>query len=112
MAVTGKGVLYSWGTSALGHGDMDERVLVPTAVAATLPAGARVGRTCGVAPGHTLGFCMGVHARLGAENCVYSSLSDDVLWRIAEAGRLPTGAYLHMGEGLLRLLAVRLRVAA
>ena len=46
MAVTGKGVLYSWGTSALGHGDMDERVLVPTAVPATLVPGARAGRTC------------------------------------------------------------------
>ena len=31
-------------------------------------------------------------------------------WRIAAARRGLSGAYAHMGEGLLRMVAVRLRV--
>ena len=83
MTVTAEGVLYSWGSGALGHGnpDMRERVMSPTAVAATLPPGAGVGRTCSVPPGHSLAFCMSTHARLGARSCAYTSASDDVLER-------------------------------
>ena len=57
-------------------------------------------------------MCMGAHARLCGETCVYTSAPNDVLERIAAAGRLLSGAYLHMGEGLLRLVAVCLRKAA
>ena len=111
MTVTAEGVLYSWGVGALGHDAMDERVLVPTAVAATLPPGARVGRTCVIPPGHILATCMGGHARLGAR-CIYQAMPHELFEHIAAAGRRVSGAYLHMGEGLLRLLAVRLRTAA
>jgi len=38
--------------------------------------------------------------------------SDDALWRIGAVSQGLSGAYAHMGEGLLRLLAVRLRTAA
>ena len=114
MAVTAEGVLYSWGSGALGHGhpNLQALVLVPTAVAATLPPGARVARTSAVPRGHILTFCMGALARLGGDGCAHASASDDVLGRIAAAGRGVSGAYAHMGEGLLRLLAVRLRAAA
>jgi len=60
MTVTARGVLYSWGSGALGRGTMDERVMVPVAVAATLPPGSRVGQTCEIPPEHSLSFCMGV----------------------------------------------------
>jgi len=58
-----------------------------------------------------MGFCMGVHARLGADAYTHAALHDDLVWRIARAARRLHGPYLHMGEGLLRMLAVRLRAA-
>lgn len=41
----------------------------------------------------------------------HAALHNDPLWRIARAARRLHGPYLHMGEGLLRMLAVRLRAA-
>jgi len=109
MAVTAEGLLYSWGARGLGHGGLG--VLVPTVIEATLPAGARAGRTCAIPRGHVLALVMGAHARLGADAFAHVALHDDPLWRIARAARRLRGAYLHMGEGLLRMLAVRLRAA-
>jgi len=111
MTVTAEGVLYSWGVGALGHDAMDERVLVPTAFAATLPTGARVSRTYAVPRGHILATCIGRHARLGAR-CIYQKMPLELFEHIVAAGRRVSGAYLHMGEGLLRLLAVLLRTTA
>jgi len=113
MALTAAGALYSWGIGPLGLGypDMLTEVRTPTAVAATLPPGARVGRTCAAPRGHMLAFSMGAHARLGAHGCAHASASDDALRNIFAAGSWLSGAYAHMGEGLLRLLAVRLRTA-
>ena len=70
-------------------------------------------------PGHILALCMGVHARLGAaptqdsdgQACVYHEMPIELLPRIAAAGHSPSGAYLHMGEGLLRMVAARLCAA-
>ena len=109
MAVTARGVLYSWGTRAHGHGDETTR-FVPTVVAATGPPGCRVGRTCAVPREHMLAFCLGTHLRLGDNGCAYAHASADAVSRIGEAAQGLRGAYLHMGEGLLRLLGVRLRV--
>jgi len=112
MAVTAAGVLYSWGSGAFGQGDpaAEAPVLQPTAVAATLAPGARAARTCAVSRAHMLAFSMGLHPRLGSDGgCALACASADTLFRIGEAAQGPSGAYAHMGEGLLRLLAVRLR---
>jgi len=119
MAVTAEGVLYSWGTGALGHGSMHNAVRVPTAVTVTFVPGTSAGLTCSIPPGHCVSMCMGAHARLGAAapqdrdstNCVYQAMLIELFKRMATAGRSPGGAYLHMGEGLRRMVAVRLRVA-
>jgi len=113
MAVTAASGLYSWGSGALGHGnhDMQARVMVPTVVEETLLPGSRVGRTCEILPESSMAFCMGVHERLGHEHCAYQSMPHELLERIVNSGRSLRGAYLHMGEGLLRMLAVRRRVA-
>jgi len=113
MAVTAEGVLHAWGTGALGHGGPDgsARIRVPTAVAATLPPGARVARTSAIAPGHSLAFMSGTFGRLGVERCEYHLVPTDVLKLIVRSDPAPGGAYARMGEGLLRLLAVRLRAA-
>ena len=114
MAVTAEGVLYSWGSGALGHGhpNLQALVLVPTAVAATLPPGARVARTCAVPRRHILAFCMGAHLRLCAGGCAFATASDDALSHIGAAAQGLSGVYLHMGEGLLRLVGVRRRAPA
>ena len=111
MAVTAEGVLYSWGDGALGHG-ASETLLVPTLVAATLPPDARVARTCAAPRAHILAFCMGAVTRLGADGCAFATAPDDALSRIGAAAQGLSGAYLRMGEGLLRLVGVRRRVAA
>jgi len=111
LAVTAEGVLYSWGSGALGHGVIG-RLLVPTQVAATLPPGARVARTCAVPRRHILAFCMGAHLRLGAGGCAFATASDDALSHIGAAAQGLSGVYLHMGEGLLRLVGVRRRAPA
>jgi len=111
MAVTNDGVLYTWGRGPLGHG-VSGTLLVPTRVATTLPPGARVARTCAAPRAHMLAFCMGANARLGADGCAFATASNDALSRIGAAAQGLSGAYLHMGEGLLRLVGVRRRVAA
>jgi len=113
MAVTAAGILYSWGCGAVGHdGHAEDEYTVPTPVATTLQPGARVGRTCAVPRGHMLAFCMGLHPRLGSGGgCALAFASDDAACKIGEAAQGLGGAYAHMGEGLLRLLAVRLRTA-
>jgi alpha-tubulin suppressor-like RCC1 family protein len=113
MAVTDTGALYSWGSGAVGHGNPDPHACVmrPTVVAETLPPGSRVARTCEIPPDSSVAFCMGAQARLGGDLCAYRSLPHELLERIVKSGRSLSGAFLHMGEGLLRMLAVRRRVA-
>ena len=106
MAVTNDGVLYTWGRGALGHG-VSGTLLVPTRVATTLPPDARVAPRA-----HMLAFCMGANARLGADGCAFATASNDALSKIGAAAQGLHGAYLRMGEGLLRLVGVRRRTPA
>jgi len=102
MALSDEGVLYSWGGGIMS--------------CTPCPVAARVGRACALPRLHALAFCMGSHKRLGggdprqgraAAPCPYERLPDDVLRRVVERLRVPAGAHADMGEGLLRLLAVR-----
>jgi len=92
---------------------------VPTPVAASLAPGSRVGRGCGLPRRHTTAFCMGTLPRLGggsgapiarARSVVYDA-NENVLQVIVQQAAALTGLYRHMGEGQLRLLAVRERVS-
>ena len=119
MAVTAEGILYVWGPAALRGVDAMTMILrVPTPVAASLEPGSRVGRGCGIPRRNTTAFCMGTHARLGGGSaepiararCVLYDANDNVLQVIVQQAAALTGLYRHMGEGQLRLLAVRERV--
>ena len=118
-AVTAEGILYVWGASALrGGGGLYRNLRVPTPVAASLAPGSRVGRGCGLPRRHTTAFCMGTIERLGGGStdpiararCVLYDANDNVLQVIVQQAAALTGLYRHMGEGQLRLLAVRERV--
>jgi len=118
-AVTAEGILYVWGAGALRGGDgLYRNLRVPTPVAASLAPGSRVGRGCGLPRRHTTAFCMGSHPRLGGGSdelgaparCAFYDANDNVLQVVAEQAAALTGVYRHMGEGQLRLLAVRERV--
>jgi len=119
MAVTAEGILYVWGPRALQGGDGEFRNLrVPTPVAESLAPGSRVGRGCGLPRRNITAFCMGTIPRLGGGSaepivrarCVVYDANDNVLQVIAQQAAALTGLYRHMGEGQLRLLAVRERV--
>ena len=119
-AVTAEGILYVWGGNALRGGDgLYRNLRVPTPVAASLAPGSRVGRGCGLPRRHTTAFCMGTLPRLGggsgapiarARSVVYDA-NENVLQVIVQQAAALTGLYRHMGEGQLRLLAVRERVS-
>ena len=68
FAVTTEGILYSWGRDGVGvtaaAGPPPRATPMP--VAASLAPGVRVGRSCRLPRLHTLAFCMGTHARVGA----------------------------------------------
>jgi len=118
-AVTAEGILYVWGAGALRGGDgLYRNLRVPTPVAASLAPGSRVGRGCGLPRRHTTAFCMGTIERLcggsgapiaRARSVVYDA-NQNVLQVIVQQAAALTGVYRHMGEGQLRLLAVRERV--
>jgi len=116
MAVSEEGILYTWGQGALGHrGAAPGPCLAPFPVAATLPAGSRVGRGCRLPRLSALAFGMGTSTRLartaGGQRGVYEGAPRDVLRAIVEAaGSEGAGPYAHMREGQLRLLGVRARV--
>ena len=118
-AVTTEGILYVWGAGALRGVDDTRLILrVPTPVAASLAPGSRVGRGCGLPRRNITAFCMGTIPRLGGGSaepivrarCVVYDANDNVLQVIAQQAAALTGLYRHMGEGQLRLLAVRERV--
>jgi len=118
-AVTAEGILYVWGTGALRGEDGLHMILrVPTPVAASLAPGSRAGRGCGLPRRNITAFCMGTIPRLGggsaepggrARSVVYDA-NENVLQVIVQQAAALTGLYRHMGEGQLRLLAVRERV--
>ena len=58
---------------------------------------------------------MGVHLAPTQDSdckaCVCHEMPIELLPRIAAAGHSPSGAYLHMGKGLLCMVAARLREA-
>jgi len=106
-AVSAKGILYSWGTGALGHGGAGALSRAPLPVAVSLAQGSRVGWGCGLLRWHTTAFCMGAHARLGsgpaedggAGACVYLAVPENVLEMIVGQTKALTGAYALMSEG-------------
>jgi len=118
-AVTAEGILYVWGPGALKDGGGEFiNLRVPTPVAESLAPGSRVGRGCGLPRRHTTAFCMGTLPRLGGGSaepsvrarCVLYDANENVLQVIMQQAAALTGLYRHMGEGQLRLLAVRERV--
>ena len=107
-AVTDEGVLYVWGVGALCGGVLR----VPRPVAASLPLGSRIGRGFGLPRQHVTAFCMGAHARLGGgpPPCAFRDAPANALESVVQVAEQLTGVYRCMGEGQLRLLAVRERV--
>jgi len=110
-AVTEEGVMYVWGIGALcGRDGAEVALRVPTPVAASLAPASRVGRGCGLPRRHVTAFCLGTNARLGAAAPMFRGAHANVLQIIMEQAAALSGLYQHMGEGQLRLLAVRERV--
>jgi len=99
FAVTAEGLLYTWGTAHPRATAPPQTRPLPVAI--SLAPGARVGRSCALPRRHSLALCMGASP--------LSHVSRDVLGAVlAHVARLG-GDYAHMGEGLLRRLAVRVR---
>ena len=118
FAISSEGILYSWGgvdfdemdaVPALGLSADAPAAQVPMPVPACLPPGMRAGRSCGVSRRTTVLLFLGVHPRVGAASPL-AALPDLVLDVIADQAWTPTGVYAGMGEGLLRMLAVRTRI--
>jgi len=106
FAVTAEGILYSWGADSM---DADTPLqTTPAPVAASLAPGARIGRSCRLPRRHALAFCTGRHARLGAA-APHRAVMSEMMHSVLEHTTRLDGDYAHMGEGLLRLLAVRER---
>jgi len=110
-AVTVEGILYAWGAEFAGAGPLVQTPppqTRPVPVASSLVPGARVGRSCALPRRHSLALSMGAHSRLGQASPLSSAPREVLDAVLAQAARLG-GDYLHMGEGLLRRLAVRAR---
>jgi len=110
MAVTRHGLVYQWGLVVDGHqpgGLGTSRVPVP--LGSSLSREGRCGHSCAVRASNMLAFASGTHARLG-EECVFRGLVEELFTCINEQAQAPGGAYAHMREGQLRLLAATVRV--
>jgi len=110
MAVTMHGLVYQWGDVTTGHlpeSLVESRVPIPLGTS-VCPEG-RCGRGCALPRRDMLVFAQGTHARLGAE-CVFREIAAELIEGICEQTRAPDGAYAHMHEGQLRLLAATVRV--
>jgi len=110
MAVTRHGLVYQWGSVVDGHepGGLGTS-LVPVPLGSSLSREGRCGYSCVVRGSNMLAFASGTHARLG-EECVFRGMPDELLESICEQAQAPGGAYAHMHEGQLRLLAATVRV--
>jgi len=106
FAVTAEGLLYFWGCSAIYPHVRVQRT--PTPVAESLAPGQRIGRSCGIPRRHAVAFCMGLHAGLGVQ-ATNRVLGSDTAGAVVARGVRLDGDLAHMGEGLLRQLAVRER---
>jgi len=115
FAVTAEGILYTWGTEYVGGGMIlhpPPPQIRPTPVAGSLATGARVGHSCSLPRWHSLTFCIGAQQRLGAASPPQSgALHHGVPREMLDAvlAHSVDGDYAHIGEGLLRKLAVRVR---
>jgi len=106
FAVTAEGLLYYCGIDNVSPVQTNQETPIP--VAASLAPGLRIGRSCSFRRWHALVFCMGTHARLGAEAGL-SVLGRDGADAVLAHGARLDGDLARMGEGLLRQLAVRER---
>jgi len=103
-AVTRHGLVYQWGRRPWF---CSTYTLVP--LGSSLSREGRCGHSCAVPRSNMLAFASGTHARLG-EECVFRGLVEELLTCIHEQAQAPGGAYAHMREGQLRLLAATVRV--
>jgi len=108
VAVCKHGLVYVWGSGALGTAANPEYSDVPRPLPASVFPGARCARGGGLSRQHMVIFMQGLHARLGAQ-CVYHDINNDVITRVVEQGCVLNEPYKDMHEGLRRLLAVELR---
>jgi len=106
FAVTEEGLLYFWGRHWLFLNDPIQDT--PTPIAVSLAPGLRIGRSSLIPRWHALVVCMGLHARLGA-HAVHNVLAAVTVEDILQQSVHLDGDLAHMGEGLLRQLAVRRR---
>jgi len=104
FAVTAEGILYVWGIHWLFRNNYPVQT-TPTPLAASLAPGLRIGRSSLIPRWHALVFCMGMHARVGAQAALRVLGTDTAQKVLADSVRLD-GDLAHMGEGLLRQLAV------
>jgi len=120
FAVTAQGILYIWGTDSFAAGMLRPAPLaLPSPVEGSLVPGGRVGQSCNLSRRHKLSFCMGAHPRLGAppplphelpqSGAPHRDLQDEMLEAILVHCVRLDGDYANMGNGLLHLLAVRVR---
>jgi len=103
-AVTRHGLVYQW-----GRRPEFPNAYVPVPLGSSLSCGGRCGHSCVVRPSNMLAFASGTHARLGTE-CVFRGIAAELIESICEQTQAPGGAYAHMREGQLRLLAATVRV--
>jgi len=106
FAVTAEGLLYFWGCSGVQPHVRVQRT--PAPIAESLAPGQRIGRSCGIPRRHAVAFCMGLDARLGVQ-ATNRVLGTDTAGAVVARGARLDGDLAHMGEGLLRQLAVRER---
>jgi len=110
MAVTMHGLVYQWGSVATGHRLGGPAVsLRPVLLGTSVSPGGRCGRGCALPRRDVLAFAQGTHARLG-DGCVFREMVLELVRAIDEQAQAPRGAYAHMREGQLRLLAATVRV--
>jgi len=134
VAVTEKGILYTWGQArSLGHANKQAK-RVPTPLVPHLLQGARVGRCHCLPPLYALAFAMGTHARLGSavptaaaagcgsqsrlqhqqgklldaaekgKDCAYVTMPEELVQRVVEACVLWPEGQAGELEGVVRLL--------
>jgi len=107
FAATAEGLLYACGIHNLYRDDYPVSAR-PRPLAVSLAPGRRIGRSSLIPRWHALVVCMGLHARLGAQ-AAHRVLAAVTVDDLLEQSVHLDGDLAHMGEGLLRQLAVRKR---
>jgi len=106
--VTKHGLVHQWSVLLVSraHAIISQK---PRPLGTSSSPKGRCGRGCALARRDMLAFAQGTHARLGTE-CVFRGIAAELIESICEQTRAPDGAYAHMHEGQLRLLAATVRV--